>query len=90
MCMLRIANCLVMRLISPRHTGVETTHSRPSTVRHHATQTRIRWGLDGCREAGGGKTRQLGGKEKRADIAEIKMAKGKGDWIQRILTQLQH
>jgi len=58
-----------------------------STPRHINSH---RWGLDGCREAGGGKRRQLEGKEKRADIAEIKMAQGKGDWIQSILMQLHH
>jgi len=46
--------------------------------------------VNGYREAGGGKGRQLGGKEKRGDIAEIKMAQGEADWFQRILTQLQH
>jgi len=45
--------------------------------------------VNGYREAGGGKGRQLGGKKKRGDIAEIKMAQGEADWFQRILTQLQ-
>ena len=56
----------------------------------HATQTHVSWAVDGYREAGGGKGRQLGGKQKRGDIAEIKMAQGEADWFQRILTQLQH
>jgi len=46
--------------------------------------------VNGCREADGGKRRQLGGKETRGDSAEIKMTQGTADCFQRILTHLQH